>query len=62
MFRNCFFPLFFFYFQKIFSIFETKILFDNLKWTENKNCSQNSIYEGNFFFLRNFFMKEIENI
>ena len=46
MFGNCFFFLFF-VFKNNFLFLKLKNLFDNLKYTENKNCSQNSICEGN---------------
>ena len=42
MFGNSFFPYFFF-FKNNFLFLRLKNLFDNLKWTENKNCSQNLI-------------------
>ena len=42
-----FFP--YFLFSNFFFIFlRLKNLFGNPKWTENKNCSQNSICEGNW--------------
>ena len=46
MFGNCFFFLFF-VFKTNFLFLRLKNLFGNSKWTENKNCFQNSIYEGN---------------
>ena len=46
MFGNCFFSLFFVS-KNNFLILRLKNLFGNLKWTKNKNCSQNSICEGN---------------
>ena len=46
MFGNCFFPLFS-VFKNNFQFLRLKILFGNSKWTENKNCFQNSIGEGN---------------
>ena len=47
MFGNCFFSLFFVS-KNNFLILRLKNLFGNLKWTKNKNCSQNSICEGNW--------------
>ena len=47
MFGNYFFPLFF-VFKNNFLFLKLKNLFDNSKWAENKNCFQNSIYEGNW--------------
>ena len=44
MFVNCFFPLFSISKNK-FLFLKLKNLFGNPKWTENKNCSQNSICE-----------------
>ena len=46
MFGNCFFPLFS-VFKNNFLFLRLKNLFDNSKWIENKNCSQNLIYKGN---------------
>ena len=46
MFGNCFFPLFSVS-KNNFLFLKLKYLFGNLKWTEDKNCSQNSICEGN---------------
>ena len=46
-FGNCFFLLFF-VFKNNFLFLRLKNLFGNLKWTENKNCSQNSICERNW--------------
>ena len=46
MFGNYFFPLFFVS-KNNFLFLRLKNLFDNPKWTENKNCFQNSICEGN---------------
>ena len=46
MFDNYFFPLFS-VFKNNFLFLRLKNLFSNLKWIENKNCSQNSICEGN---------------
>ena len=46
MFSSCFFPLFS-VFKNNFLFLRLKNLFGNPKWTENKNCSQNSICEGN---------------
>ena len=46
MFGNYFFPLFFVSKNK-FLFLRLKNLFDNPKWTENKNCFQNSICEEN---------------
>ena len=42
MFDNCFFVS-----KKNFLFLKLKSLFGNPKWTENKNCFQNSICEGN---------------
>ena len=47
MFSNCFFPLFSVS-KNNFLFLRLKNLFDNPKWTKNKNCSQNSIYEANW--------------
>ena len=47
MFGNFFFSLFFI-FKNNFLFLRLKNLFGNSKWTENKNCFQNSIYEGNW--------------
>ena len=47
MFGNCFFPLFS-VFKNNFLFLRLKNLFGNLKWTENKKFSQNSICEGNW--------------
>ena len=46
MFSNYFFPLFF-VFKNNFLFLRLKNLFGNSKWAGNKNCFQNSIYEGN---------------
>ena len=46
MFGNYVFSLFF-VFKNNFLFLKLKNLFDNLKWIENKNCFQNSIYEEN---------------
>ena len=46
MFGNSFFSLFSIS-KNNFLFFRLKNLFDNSKWTENKNCSQNSICERN---------------
>ena len=46
MFGNCFFLLFSI-FKNNFLILKEKNMFGNPKWTINKNCSQNSICEGN---------------
>ena len=46
MFDNCFFPLFSVS-KNNFLFLKTHNLFGNPKWTENKNCSQNLICEGN---------------
>ena len=46
MFGNCFFPLFS-VLKNNFLFFRLKNLFGNPKWTKNKNCSQNSIWEEN---------------
>ena len=46
MFDNCFFSLFS-VFKNNFLFLKLKNLFGNSKWIENKNCSQNSICEGN---------------
>ena len=46
MFGNYFFPLFFVS-KNNFLYLRLKNLFDNPKWTENKNRSQNSICEEN---------------
>ena len=46
IFGNCFFPLFS-VFKNNFLFLRPKNLFGNSKWAENKNCFQNSIYEGN---------------
>ena len=43
----CLITVFFFFFKNNFLFLKLKNLFDNLKWTENKICSQNSICEGN---------------
>ena len=49
-----FYGMFGYYFFPLFSVFKNnflflrlKNLFGNSKWVENKNCFQNSIYEGN---------------
>ena len=47
MFGNYFFPLFS-VFKNNFLFLRLKNLFGNSKWTENKNCSQNSICKGNW--------------
>ena len=47
MFGNYFFLLFF-VFKNNFLFLRLKNLFGNPKWTENKNCFQNSICEGNW--------------
>ena len=47
MFGNCFFPLFS-VFKNNFLFLRLKNLFGNSKLAENKNCFQNSIYEGNW--------------
>ena len=47
MFGNWFFPLFFVS-KNNFLFLRLKNLFGNPKWTKNKNCSQNSICEGNW--------------
>ena len=44
--RNCFFSLFS-VFKNNFLFLRLKNLFGNSKVVENKNCFQNSIYEGN---------------
>ena len=46
MFDNYFFPLFSVS-KNNFLFLRLKNLFGNPKWTKNKNCSQNSICEGN---------------
>ena len=46
VFGNCFFPLFS-VFKNNFLFLRLKNLFSNSKWTENKNCFQNSICERN---------------
>ena len=46
---NGFFPLFF-VFKNIFLFLRLKNLFGNPKWIKNKNCYQNSIYEGKTVF------------
>ena len=46
MFGNYFFPLFS-VFKNNFLFLKLKILFGNSKYTKNKNCSQNSICDGN---------------
>ena len=46
MFGNYFFPLFY-VFKNNFLFSKLKNLFGNLKWIENKNCFQNSIYKEN---------------
>ena len=46
MFGNCFFSLFSVV-KNNFLFLRLKNLFDNSKWVKNKNCFQNSIYEGN---------------
>ena len=46
MFGNYFFPLFS-VFKNNFIFLRPKKLFGNPKWIKNKNCSQNSICEGN---------------
>ena len=46
MFGNHFFVLFSI-FKNNFLFLRLKKLFGNPKWTKNKNCFQNSIYEGN---------------
>ena len=46
MFGNCFFFLFSVS-KNNFLFLTPKNLFGNPKWIENKNCSQNSICEGN---------------
>ena len=43
---NGFFPLFY-VFKNNFLFLRLKNLFGKSKWAENKNCFQNSIYEGN---------------
>ena len=47
MFGNCFFLLFS-VFKNNFLFLKLKNLFDNPKWTKNKNYYHNSIYEGNW--------------
>ena len=47
MFGNCFFFLFSVP-KNNFIFLRLKNLFGNSKWTENKNCSQNSICDGNW--------------
>ena len=47
IFGNCFFSLFFVS-NFFFLFFKLKNLFGNPKWTKNKNCSQNSIWEENW--------------
>ena len=47
MFCNCFFPLFSIS-KNNFLFLRLKNLFDNSKWTENKNYYQNLICEGNW--------------
>ena len=46
MFENYFFSLIS-VFKNNFLVLRLKNLFGNLKWIENKNCSQNSIREEN---------------
>ena len=46
MFSSCFLTLFS-VFKNNFLFLRLKNLFGNPKWTENKNCFQNSICEGN---------------
>ena len=54
MFVNYFFFLFF-VFKNNFLFLRQKNLFGNLKWTENKNCSRNSICKGNKKYAKYFF-------
>ena len=48
MFGNCFFFPLFSISKNNFLFLRLKNLFSNPKWIENKNCSQNSICEGNW--------------
>ena len=54
MFGNCIFPLYF-VFKNNFLFLKLKNLFSNPKLTKNKNCSQNSICEGNWKYAKNCF-------
>ena len=54
MFGNCFFPLFSVS-KYNFLFLRLKNLFGNLKWTENKIFSQNSICKGNLKYVKDCF-------
>ena len=54
MFGNYVFPLFSI-FKNNFLFLKLKNLFGNPKWIENKNCSQNSICEGNWKYAKKLF-------